>query len=448
MKTPDVIFVCTNCDAQYPKWQGRCNECGQWGTITAEANRQSKKKTAIGGKPGKTQAFSDVVGTAVNRLVTGIAEFDRTVGGGIVPGSLILLGGEPGIGKSTLALQITSAIPKPVLYVSGEESASQVKLRYDRLGLKAPHVQFLAETDVPSVLATIEALKPALVIIDSVQTLFDPELPSEAGSMVQVRVSTVKLMEVAKRSHIPVVLIGHVTKEGTIAGPRVLEHLVDCVLTMEGDPHHAYRILRATKNRFGATDEVGVFDMASTGLVEVPNPSERFLAERPADTSGSAIAPVVEGTRSFLLDIQALVSATVFGYPRRVAAGFDLNRLQLLIAVLMKRAGLALGNQDVHLNVVGGFRIDEPAVDLAVCLAIASSLHNVALPAGVAAVGEVGLGGEVRGVSFFERRAGECQKLKFTSLLCPPNAKAANLKGIRLVPVKTVADALRALKIG
>ncbi|MFA6043111.1 MAG: DNA repair protein RadA, partial [Patescibacteria group bacterium] len=217
---------------------------------------------------------------------------------------------------------------------------------------------------------------------------------------------------------------------------------------MEGDPHHAYRILRATKNRFGATDEVGVFDMASTGLVEVPNPSERFLAERPADTSGSAIAPVVEGTRSFLLDIQALVSATVFGYPRRVAAGFDLNRLQLLIAVLMKRAGLALGNQDVHLNVVGGFRIDEPAVDLAVCLAIASSLHNVALPAGVAAVGEVGLGGEVRGVSFFERRAGECQKLKFTSLLCPPNAKAANLKGIRLVPVKTVADALRALKIG
>ncbi|MEK7631472.1 MAG: DNA repair protein RadA [Patescibacteria group bacterium] len=442
MTSPSVIFTCTNCDSQFPKWQGRCSTCGQWGTIEAGAPTIKSARPTIQGKPGKTVGFTDISGNPVTRVATTSAEFDRTVGGGIVPGSLILLGGEPGIGKSTLALQITAGLKASVLYVSGEESGSQVKLRYDRLGLKAPHVRFLSETDLPTVLATIEAEKPGLVVIDSVQTLFDPTLPSEAGSVVQIRVVTVKLLTVAKQLHIPVLLIGHVTKDGTLAGPRMLEHLVDCVLTMEGDPHHAYRILRATKNRFGATDEVGVFDMASTGLVDVPNPSERFLAERPKSASGSAVVPVIEGTRVFLLDIQALVSTTVFGYPQRVSAGFDSKRLQLLLAVLGKRAGLGLGNQDVHLNVVGGFRIEEPAADLGVCLAVASSLQDKPLPERLAAVGEVGLGGEIRGVGNLDRRLAECVKLGFTTVLCPPHAKAPAGKKLTLVPVSNVREAL------
>ncbi len=441
MAKTDTVYTCSNCDAQFPKWQGRCSQCGQWGTIeagVAPAVTSGKQRPA--GRPGKTVSFVDLSGAPAPRTATGIAEVDRTLGGGVVPGSLILLGGEPGIGKSTLALQVTAGIAKPVLYVSGEESASQVKLRYDRLGIKAPNVQFLAETDLPTVLATLEASKPSLVVIDSIQTLFDPTLPSEAGSLVQVRVATVQLMAVAKQSHIPVLLIGHVTKDGAIAGPRVLEHLVDVVLTMEGDPHHAYRLLRATKNRFGATDEVGVFDMADHGLVEVPNPSERFLAERPVQSSGSAVIPVLEGTRAFLLDIQALVTATVFGYPQRVASGFDGKRLQLLLAVLTKRVGLPLGNQDVHLNVVGGFRITEPAADLGVCMAVLSSLKDQPLPERMACIGEVGLGGEIRGVSNLERRLAECAKLGFTTVLCPPSSVRVPAK-VRVVAVRTLTEA-------
>jgi DNA repair protein RadA/Sms len=411
------------------------------------ASAKAVKAAQSHGKPGKILGLDKIPSAPVARKKTGMAEFDRTVGGGIVPGSLILLGGEPGIGKSTLALQITSRLNAPVLYVSGEESGSQVKLRYERLGLKAPQVSFISETDLPTVLATLESEKPILAIVDSIQTLFDPELPSEAGSITQVRVATVKLMEVAKRLHIPILLIGHLTKEGSLAGPRVLEHLVDCVLTMEGDPHHAYRLLRATKNRFGATDEVGVFDMAEQGLVEVPNPSERFLAERPATASGSAVTPVLEGSRIFMLDIQALVTSTVFGYPRRVSSGYDLNRLQLLLAVLMKRGGLGLGNQDVHLNVVGGFRIEEPAADLAVCLAVASSLVNIALPANVAAIGEVGLGGEIRSVPFIERRLAECQKLGFSTVLCPPHTTSKVIKNLKILQVKNLQEALRQLKL-
>ena len=443
MKAPQTIFTCTNCDAQYPKWQGRCSECGQWGTIVAgAAPAVTKGKRAAASAPGTTVQFGDLNAAPAARVSTGIAEFDRTLGGGIVPGSLILLGGEPGIGKSTLALQLTAGIGTDVLYVSGEESAAQVKLRYDRLGIRAPKVHFLAETDVPTVLATIEATKPSLVIVDSIQTLFDPTLPSEAGSIVRVRVATVQLMAVAKHLHVPILLIGHVTKDGSIAGPRVLEHLVDCVLTMEGDPHHAYRILRATKNRFGATDEVGVFDMVEKGLAEVPNPSERFLAERPANVSGSAVVPFLEGTRAFLLDVQALVSPTVFGYPQRLSSGFDGKRLQLLIAVLTKRAGLALGNQDVHLNVVGGFHIGEPAVDLGVCLAVASSLKDIPVPNRTAAIGEVGLAGEVRSVSYIDRRISECVKLGFTTILVPPNVRVGKTKAT-LVTVRNVSEALQ-----
>ena len=445
MPTTQSLFTCSNCDAQFPKWQGRCSQCGQWGTIEAgslPAITSGKQRPA--GKAGAVVAFADLDGKPVARMHTSIGEFDRTLGGGIVPGSLMLLGGEPGIGKSTLALQVTAGMKTGVLYVSGEESASQVKLRYDRLKIKAPHVQFLAETDVPTVVATIEHLKPSLVVLDSIQTLFDPTLPSEAGSIVQVRVATVQLMAVAKKLHIPMLLIGHVTKDGSIAGPRVLEHLVDVVLTMEGDPHHAYRLLRATKNRFGATDEVGVFDMVEAGLVEVLNPSERFLAERPAGSSGSAVVPVLEGTRAFLLDIQALVTPTVFGYPQRLSSGFDNKRLQLLLAVLTKRAGLGLGNQDVHLNVVGGFRVSEPAVDLGICMAVASSLKDRPLPERTAFIGEVGLGGEVRGVSYLDRRITECAKLGFTTVVCPPGSKATSKT--KLVVVRTIREALQVLR--
>ena len=439
-----TIYSCSNCDAQFPKWMGRCTECGSWGTVESAGPKPSASHQAVKGKPGKIQNFDEILGEKIVRAETGTKEFDRTIGGGIVPGSLILLAGEPGIGKSTLALQITAGLDKSVLYVSGEESAGQIKLRYERLKLKAPKVNFLPATDLPTVLATLEAEKPSLAVIDSIQTIFDPTLPSEVGSIVQVRVACVKLMGVAKRLHIPLILIGHVTKEGSIAGPRVLEHLVDCVLTMEGDPYHAYRLLRVNKNRFGPTDEVGVFDMVENGLVEVANPSARFLEERDPKNSGSAIAPIIEGTRVFLLEVQALVSTTVFGYPRRVASGFDLNRLQLLLAVLGKRAGLGLGNQDVHLNVAGGFKIDEPAADLAVCLAVASSLKNQPLPPLLAAVGEVGLGGEIRSVANFERRVSECEKLGFTSLLCPPNSHSKS-KTIKLLPVPNLVQALKVL---
>ncbi len=443
MAKHDVLFTCSNCDAQYPKWQGRCSQCGQWGTIEAgAAPAVTSGKQRPTGTPGKTVSFVDLAGAPVPRTATGIAEVDRTLGGGIVPGSLMLLGGEPGIGKSTLALQITAGIRAAVLYVSGEESASQVKLRYDRLGMQASNVQFLAETDLPTVLATLEASKPSLVVIDSIQTLFDPTLPSEAGSLIQVRVATVQLMAVAKQMQVPVLLIGHVTKDGSIAGPRVLEHLVDVVLTMEGDPYHAYRILRATKNRFGATDEVGVFDMAERGLVEVPNPSERFLAERPSQSSGSAVVPILEGTRAFLLDIQALVTPTVFGYPQRVASGFDSKRLQLLLAVLTKRVNAPLGNHDVHLNVVGGFRISEPAADLGVCMSVMSSFSDQPLPDRLSCVGEVGLGGEVRGVAHLTRRLAECAKLGFTEVLGPAVPVRAPAK-LHYLPVRTLAEAQR-----
>ncbi|RJO59739.1 DNA repair protein RadA [Candidatus Parcubacteria bacterium] len=445
MKTQTTIYVCSNCDAQFPKWLGRCTECGSWGTIEASGPKPATAHAAPKGRPGKVQNFESIIHENIQRFKTGIGEFDRTIGGGIVPGSVLLLGGEPGIGKSTLALQVTAKLDQPVLYVSGEESSSQVKLRYERLKLRAEKVSFLPATDLPTVLATLEAVKPKLAVIDSIQTIFDPTLPSEAGSIVQVRVACVRLMEVAKRLQIPLILVGHVTKEGSIAGPKVLEHLVDCVLTMEGDPYHAYRLLRTTKNRFGPTDEVGVFDMLESGLAEVPNPSARFLSERDSKISGSAVVPIIEGTRVFLLEIQALVTTTVFGYPRRVASGFDLNRLQLLLAVLTKRAGLGLGNQDVHLNVVGGFKIDEPAADLAVCLAVFSAFKNQPLPPLLAAVGEVGLGGEIRSVANFERRASECEKLGFGKLMCPAKSKIEN-QNLKPVPVQNLAQALSSLK--
>jgi DNA repair protein RadA/Sms len=419
-----IIYSCTNCEAQFPKWQGRCPECGKWGTVELGVRDEGlgfrDKLKEI--PEGKTVEFGKLKNSVNNRLMTGIEEFDRILGGGIVSGSLILLGGDPGIGKSTLVLQIAEKIKDSVLYVSGEESAQQVKLRLDRLGLTGKNIDFLAEENVEVINKTLLKNKPKLAIIDSIQTVATSEAPNEAGSITQVKASCVKFLEIAKKENIPIILVGHVTKEGQVAGPRALEHLVDVVLYLEGDQYHELRLLRGAKNRFGSTNEVGIFEMQDKGLVEVKNPSEIFLANR-SSNSGSCIAAVLEGKRIFLIEVQALVTKTVFGYPVRKSSGFDNNRLQMLVAVLSKRAKLPLGSQDIHVNVVGGLKIKEPAIDLAVCLAIVSAFADKPLQKDLAAIGEVGLGGEIRTVSRLKERIKEAKKLGFSHILSNNEAK-------------------------
>jgi DNA repair protein RadA/Sms len=376
-----------------------------------------------------------------------MGELDRVLGGGLVPGSLVLIGGDPGIGKSTLLLQAsgaTAAADKPVLYVSGEESAQQIKLRAERLGLAGDGLYLLTETNVEAIINHLEELQPRLVVIDSVQTVYIDELDSAAGSVSQVRESAARLMQVAKGHGIPVFLIGHVTKAGAIAGPRVLEHIVDTVLYLEGDRFHAYRLLRCVKNRFGASSEVGVFEMRDVGMTEVTNPSEAFLAERLLNAAGSAIAVTLEGTRPLLVEIQALSSTTSFGNPRRTANGIDFNRLLLLVAVLSKRVGVRLSDQDVFVNVVGGLRVGEPAVDLAVACSIASSFRDVPVAADLALVGEVGLSGELRAVSQLEARLKEAAKLGFKRCLVPRSRHLDQLKppGLEVVSARSLAETL------
>lgn len=442
MAKPKPVFLCSHCDSQFPKWQGRCSECGQWGTIT-EGVAPSVDRRQVQGRPGTPVAFSEISTSAVVRAPTGLKELDRVLGGGIVPGSLVLLGGDPGIGKSTLVLQLASAIAAngQVLYVSGEESAQQVKLRLDRLGGHGGTIQYLSETNVETIVATIDQQHPKLAIVDSIQTMYWPHIPSEAGSVNQVRASTVKFLEAAKRDQTTIVIIGHVTKEGMVAGPKTLEHLVDTVLYLEGDQYHAFRILRSAKNRFGSTNEIGVFDMRDHGLVDVDNASQLFLADRQGGP-GSCVAAVVEGSRPFLVEIQALVNPTVFGMPRRNGSGIEFNRLQLLLAVLSKRVGLKLATQDVFVNVVGGFRVSEPAVDLAVCLAVASAVQNKTVPKDLVAIGEVGLAGEVRSVGHGEQRLAEAKKLGFKHAIMAANSPA-RLAGIDLLGVKTVIEAVQ-----
>jgi DNA repair protein RadA/Sms len=483
---PQTIYECSKCGAQFLKWAGRCLECGAWGSLEEIKNEKLKIKNFEKIPAGKVINFNEVAGKDFDRIKTGIGEFDRVLGGGIVPGSLILLGGEPGIGKSTLIAQIATQVagntrmlgelstpqieakntpqatppnaepgvncrwsPKATqrkaastLYVSGEESAEQVKMRLDRLSLNAISLQFLGETNIETICATIEKMKPSLAIIDSIQTMATTELPSEAGSVNQVRACTVKLLEVAKKHNIPIFIIGHVTKEGQVAGPKTLEHLVDTVLYLEGDRFHSYRLLRTVKNRFGSTDEVGIFEMTSQGLIEVKNPSAIFLEERDENIAGSSITCVVEGSRPLLVEIQALVSRTYFGYPVRRASGFDLNRLQLLIAVLSKRAGINLGNYDVHLNVAGGYKIAEPACDLAVALAIASAFKNKPLPKEMIVLGEIGLGGELRTISQIEKRIIEAEKLGFKTVIAPNFKQQINSK-IDILKVKNLTEALK-----
>jgi DNA repair protein RadA/Sms len=389
------------------------------------------------------------------RLSTGGAELDRVLGGGLVPGSLVLLGGDPGIGKSTLLAQVCMAMAQAaggrrqatdqVLYVTGEESSEQVKLRADRLGTIPPGLFVMPEVDLTTIMTTIETMMPALAVIDSIQTVVLDDLSSSAGSVSQVRECAARLMHLAKRTHVPIVIVGHVTKEGTIAGPRVLEHIVDTVLYLEGERFHAYRLLRAVKNRFGSTNEVGVFEMGEDGLREVANPSAAFLSERGEAAPGSAVTVTVEGTRPLLVEIQALVSQSSFTMPRRTSTGFDLNRLYLLLAVLQKRVGLPLGNQDVYCNVVGGLKIGEPAADLAVALAAVSAFSDVAIPSDVAAFGEVGLAGELRSVSAARTRLNEAAKLGFSRVLLPASSARALRKDapVELLGAATLAEAIR-----
>jgi DNA repair protein RadA/Sms len=444
-------YVCQQCGSAQAKWMGRCPDCGEWNTLVETVVEQKSVRarglSLMATPQSQPQLLSDVVANGFERISLAMDELDRVLGGGIVPGSLVLIGGDPGIGKSTLLLQASAALATaeaPVLYVSGEESAQQIKLRAARLGLAGDGLYVLTETNVGAIISHIENLHPRLVVIDSIQTVYLDDLASAAGSVSQVRESAAQLMQIAKGHGISVFLIGHVTKAGAIAGPRVLEHIVDTVLYLEGDRFHAYRLLRCVKNRFGASSEVGVFEMRDVGMAEVSNPSEVFLAERLLNAAGSAIAVTLEGTRPLLVEIQALSSTTSFGNPRRTANGIDFNRLLLLTAVLSKRVGVRLSDQDVFVNVVGGLRVGEPAADLAVACAIASSFRDVPVAGDLAIVGEVGLSGELRAVSQLETRLKEAAKLGFSRCLVPQSRHLNKLKapGLEILSARSLAQAL------
>ena len=426
-------FICQNCGASYTRWQGRCDSCTEWNTIIEEASRaEALPKGVSGGKGGRKVEFVDLKGTAaeVPRRITGIGELDRVCGGGLVAGSAILVGGDPGIGKSTVLLQAMGALAKhgaDCVYITGEESVDQVRLRAGRLGLRDAPVKLAAATNVRDIVASMEAGQPPdVVVIDSIQTMYADTIDSAPGTVTQVRTAAHELIRVAKRRGFTLFLVGHVTKEGTLAGPRVLEHMVDTVLYFEGDRGHQFRILRAVKNRFGATDEIGVFAMTDSGLAEVANPSALFLAERRGNVSGSCVFAGLEGSRPVLVEIQALVAASVLGTPRRAAVGWDSGRLNMIIAVLETRCGIALGGHDIYLNVAGGLRINEPAADLAVATALVSSLSGEPVPADAVVFGEIGLSGEVRAVAQRDLRLKEAAKLGFRQAWVPrPSTKGA-----------------------
>ena len=422
-------FVCQSCGNTAPRWFGRCTACGEWNTCVEERLQPTDSRSDQHLTPrAELQPITDVSDEDHERLVVGMAEFDRVLGGGIMPGSVVLVGGDPGIGKSTLLLQMAGQLAIAglrLVYISAEESNGQIRLRAGRIGALSDQLFLLAETNLATILDQLQTCEPTVVIVDSIQTIYFPELDSAPGSVSQVRECAARLVYFAKKSGVPVFLVGHVTKEGTVAGPRVLEHLVDTVLYLEGERHHHFRILRAAKNRFGSTNEIGLFEMRDHGLVEVSNPSEILLSERHEGVSGSAIVCSLEGTRPLLVEIQALVSRSSFGYPQRVATGIDQKRLSIIIAVLEKRGGYDLSSEDIFINVVGGLRLDEPSVDLGVGLAIVSSFLNRALDFKTVAIGEIGLGGEVRPVNQIERRVAEAHNLGFERCL----VARSNLKG-------------------
>ncbi len=438
------MYVCEKCDTPFPKWSGRCPECQAWGTIkeTAQQHQGSVGPSTFQALPRLSKPLERA--GSERRIVTKNTEYDRVLGGGIVPGSLLLLSGEPGIGKSTLVASLAVSLPGSgtVLYASGEESADQLSGRFERLGKPFEKVRYLETGDVESLAATIEKEKPLLAIIDSVQTLGSVAVEGTPGSPGLVRYAANLLLQTAKRTGIPILLIGQVTKDGTVAGPKTMEHLVDTVLSLEGDPMHAFRILRATKNRFGSTEEVGVFEMGGAGLIPVPNPSERFLAERVA-TPGSIITAALEGSRVFLIEVQALVEKSSYATPIRRASGFDANRLQMLCAILSKRLGVHLGDQDVYINVVGGMRLEEPAADLAVCAAILSAISGISMTEPTIYIGEVGLGGEVRSVPACDRRLSEAARMGIQKAVLPKRNSSKPMKGLVSEGIQTLSQLKR-----
>ncbi len=445
-------YVCQSCGRATPAFMGRCPQCGEFGTMVEELleSKPALTRHKGDGVARRPQKLSEITADGTQRTAVPMSEFARVLGGGIVPGSLVLLGGDPGIGKSTLLLQVAVIMANlhgTVLYISGEESVHQIKMRADRMDLQSDTLLLVSETNLEAMLAHLEQTKPLMVIVDSIQTTFTEELKSAAGSVSQVRECASRLQEMAKGSGIPVFLVGHVTKEGSIAGPRVLEHIVDTVLQLQGDPFHRYRLLRSIKNRFGATAEVGVFEMREKGMVEVLNPSEIFLAERQVNAPGSAIAVTMEGTRPLLVEIQALTSSSPFANPRRTANGIDYNRLLLLTAVLTKRVRQRLHDKDIFVNVIGGLQIDEPAADLAVAVAIASSATDATVYADMAFVGEIGLSGELRAVSQLELRLREAAKLGFKRCVVPLRVGKKEFKapaGVQLIECRTLKEALDA----
>ena len=446
-KDKKSVYFCQECGYESPKWMGQCPQCRSWNTMVEEQVSTGK---SAGGKTARTSrpvSLSEVSFEEDNRLSTGIGELDRVLGGGIVKGALMLVGGDPGIGKSTLMLQLCRKISETgmnVLYVSGEESLRQIKMRAERIGRFSDSLKLMCETDIDHIISDVEKEQPSLLIIDSIQTMFTQEASSSPGSVSQVRETTGKLLKLAKTSQIPVFIIGHVTKEGTVAGPRVLEHMVDTVLYFEGDGHASYRILRAVKNRFGPANEIGVFEMRSDGLAEVLNPSEYMLEGRPTEASGSVVACSMEGSRPVMIEIQALVSKTNFGYPRRTANGTDYNRVNLLMAVLEKRGRMNLSQCDAYINITGGIRMTEPAVDLGIIMAIISSYKDIPVDSKTVVFGEVGLSGEIRSVSMAVQRIKEAAKLGFETVILPSSCMRAVKKdvpdGIKLVPVREIRD--------
>jgi DNA repair protein RadA/Sms len=428
MSKTRIKYICSNCGYESLRWLGKCPECESWNSFTEEIIETSKRKPAISKSKFELNTIDTISANEKDRIKTGIAEFDRVLGGGLMQGSVILLGGDPGIGKSTLAMQAAANINQKVLYATGEESEKQIKIRASRLKLNSTEFYVQAETNLSEILGAVSQLSPAVVVIDSIQTMYRSELDNSPGTITQIRECTALLMEEAKKKHYCVIIIGHVTKEGMIAGPKLLEHMVDTVIQFEGESNYSFRILRAQKNRFGSTNEIGVFEMHENGLREVKNPSELFLSEREKQTPGSVVTSSIEGTRPILLEVQALVTPSNYGYPQRVSNGFDQRRLSILLAVLEKRANVRVSATNVFVNIAGGIRITETAGDLAVCVAIASSLTEKVIDNQTIVIGEVGLGGEIRSVGHIEKRIQEAEKLGFKSVIIP----SGNSKGLKI----------------
>jgi DNA repair protein RadA/Sms len=440
-----TAFFCQNCGAQHAKWMGQCTTCNEWNTLVEEIVQKEEKHkwnvTAEKSGPNKALAISQIQIQKEQRIGTQNQELDSVLGGGIVPGSVILLGGEPGIGKSTLLLEIALKLKEKVLYVSGEESQSQIKMRAERLGKQTSNCLILTETCTQNIFKNIEIIAPEILVIDSIQTLYTERIEASPGSVSQIKESTSELIKFAKETGVPVLVIGHINKEGSIAGPKILEHMVDVVLQFEGDRNHSYRILRAQKNRFGSTSELGIYEMLSSGLREVSNPSEILISEKDGDLSGTAIAATLEGVRPLMIEVQALVSSAVYGTPQRSATGYNLKRLNMILAVLEKRAGFRLGAKDVFLNITGGIHVDDPAIDLAVISAILSSNNDEAIPQNYCFAAEIGLAGEIRAVNKIEQRISEAEKLGFDKVFVSKfNKISKKNRGISVVPISKIED--------